>query len=187
MLEPWFQKPKLFFYLLIFAQHFIKTFCVMQSDIKQFDNGHFSRGCNFWTNDVILILKTPTCPYSCLAKNNYLFISCLNVRFISCRLIKSVSFWSVLIWLSHLIGPDRDPHPSPGEARLTYTGEQSRRGPSWRSSPQHPPWENLAFRCPTIWLVLYQRECSRKNQNFTVDSLYIVWGYFIYSSNKNFV
>ena len=33
-----------------------------------FENGHFSRGYNFCTNDLILILKTPTRPYSCLAK-----------------------------------------------------------------------------------------------------------------------
>ena len=29
---------------------------------EQFENWHFSRGYNFWTNDLILILKTPTCP-----------------------------------------------------------------------------------------------------------------------------
>ena len=36
--------------------------------LEQFENYHFSRGYNFWNNDLILILKTSTCPYSCLAK-----------------------------------------------------------------------------------------------------------------------
>ena len=36
---------------------------------KQFENLHFSRGYNFWTNDLIVILKTSTRPYSCLAKD----------------------------------------------------------------------------------------------------------------------
>ena len=29
---------------------------------EQFETWHFSRGYNFWTNDLILILKTPTRP-----------------------------------------------------------------------------------------------------------------------------
>ena len=35
---------------------------------EQLDNWHFSRGYNFWTNDLILILKTSACPFSYLAK-----------------------------------------------------------------------------------------------------------------------
>ena len=40
--------------------------------IPQLENWHTSRGYNIWTNDLILILKTSTRPYSCLAK----FIIC---------------------------------------------------------------------------------------------------------------
>ena len=35
---------------------------------EHLENWHFSRGYNFWTNGLILILKTPTGLYSCLAK-----------------------------------------------------------------------------------------------------------------------
>ena len=35
---------------------------------KQFENCQFSRGYNFLINDLILILKTPSRPYSFLAK-----------------------------------------------------------------------------------------------------------------------
>ena len=35
---------------------------------EQFKNWHFSRRYNFWINPLILILKTPIRPYSCLAK-----------------------------------------------------------------------------------------------------------------------
>ena len=38
--------------------------------LEQFKNWHFSIGYNFWTDDLILLLKTPTPPYSCLAKIN---------------------------------------------------------------------------------------------------------------------
>ena len=40
---------------------------------EQLENLHFWRGFNFWTNDLILILKTPTGPYSCRA--NVIFCS----------------------------------------------------------------------------------------------------------------
>ena len=43
---------------------------------KQLENWHFSRGYNFWTNDLILILKTPTPSYSHLA--NVLFVHNLS-------------------------------------------------------------------------------------------------------------
>ena len=66
---------------------------------EQFENWHFSRGYNFWTKDLILILKTLTHPYSCLAK----VIICLNVRFISCRRMRSVRFRTVPIWLHHSV------------------------------------------------------------------------------------
>ena len=35
---------------------------------KQFENWHFPRSYNFLIVDLILILKTPTCPYSCVAQ-----------------------------------------------------------------------------------------------------------------------
>ena len=54
---------------------------------EQFENWHFSRGYNFWTNDLILILKNPTRPYSCLAKA-FIQIFSLNVWW---RLMKSVN------------------------------------------------------------------------------------------------
>ena len=34
---------------------------------EQFEIWHFSRGYNFWTDGLILIMKTPTRPYSRLA------------------------------------------------------------------------------------------------------------------------
>ena len=43
----------------------------VQSDAirwEQLEKWHFSRGYNFWTNDLILILKTPTRSYLCLEK-----------------------------------------------------------------------------------------------------------------------
>ena len=43
-------------------------YSVMQSDGNSLKIYTFSEAMNFWTNDQILILKTPTCPYSCLAK-----------------------------------------------------------------------------------------------------------------------
>ena len=55
---------------------------------KQIDKWHFSRGYNFWTNDFIVILKTPARPYSCLAKVVFWFRTCLNVMFISCMAYK---------------------------------------------------------------------------------------------------
>ena len=67
--------------------------------LEQFENWHFSGGYNFWTNDLILILKTPTRSYSCLAK----VVFCLNVSFISCRLKKTVRFRTVPIWLHHRV------------------------------------------------------------------------------------
>ena len=70
---------------------------------EQLENWHFSRGYNFWTNDFILILKTPTRPYSCVAIFFLLLITCLNVLFLSCRLLKKVRFLTVPIWLLHTV------------------------------------------------------------------------------------
>ena len=65
----------------------------------------FSRGYNFWTNDRISTLKTPTHPYSCSAKPKviFLFRTCLNVWFISCMLMKSYCSITVPIWLHHTV------------------------------------------------------------------------------------
>ena len=44
---------------------------LLQCDVlrwEQLQNVHFSRSYNSWTNNLILILKTPTCPYSCPAE-----------------------------------------------------------------------------------------------------------------------
>ena len=38
---------------------------------EQLENYHFSRGYKFLTNDLILILKTPTCSYLCLAELSF--------------------------------------------------------------------------------------------------------------------
>ena len=35
---------------------------------EQLENWHFLRGYTFWSNDLLLILKTSACPYSCLAE-----------------------------------------------------------------------------------------------------------------------
>ena len=68
---------------------------------EQLENWHSWRGYNFWTNDLIWVLKTPTRLYSCLAK--FMPKTCLNVSFISCRLMKSVRFRIVPIWLLHTV------------------------------------------------------------------------------------
>ena len=70
---------------------------------EQFKNWHFSRGYNFWTEDNILLLKTFTGPYSCLAKVIFCQELVLNLLFISCRLMKNVRFWTVPIWLLHTV------------------------------------------------------------------------------------
>ena len=70
---------------------------------EQLEKWHFSRGFNFWTNDLILILKTPTGPYSCLAKVYVLLKTRESVLFISYRLMKNVRFWTVPIWLLHTV------------------------------------------------------------------------------------
>ena len=74
---------------------------------EQFKDWHFSRGNNFWTYDLILILKTSTRPYACL-KKYYLFKTCLNVWFWSYMLMKSVSFRTVPIWLQHSVQEYRE-------------------------------------------------------------------------------
>ena len=51
--------------------------------LEQFEIWHFLRCYNFRTNDFIFILKTPSRPYSCLAKVIFLLRTCLNVLFIS--------------------------------------------------------------------------------------------------------
>ena len=68
---------------------------------EQSEKLHFSRGSNSWTNEVILILKTPTCQYSCPANINFCFKTCLNVWFESWRLMKSARFQTVPTWLHH--------------------------------------------------------------------------------------
>ena len=78
----------------------------MQSDgNRPVENWHFLRGYNFWTNDPILIFKTPTCTMSVFVSGkSYLLIrTCLNLLFISCRLMEKVHFQTVPIWLLHTV------------------------------------------------------------------------------------
>ena len=70
---------------------------------EQFKKLPFSRGYNFWTNDLILILKTSTRSYSCLAKDVVRSKLGLNVWFVSYRLKKGVDFRTVPIWLHHTV------------------------------------------------------------------------------------
>ena len=49
-------------------KNLLHIYSVMQSDGISFENLQFSKGYNFCTKHLILILKTSTCPYSCLAK-----------------------------------------------------------------------------------------------------------------------
>ena len=51
------------------------------------------RGYNFWTNDLIFILKTSALPFTCLAKGMFLFRTCINVWLTSYKLMKSVRFF----------------------------------------------------------------------------------------------
>ena len=74
---------------------------------KQFQNWHFLIEYNFWTNDLILILKTSTRPYSCLAKVIFLLITFLTVLLISCRPMENVRFRPVPIWLPHTVKTKR--------------------------------------------------------------------------------
>ena len=68
---------------------------------EQLENWYFSRGYILWTNDLILILKTSIQPYSYLEK--VIICSVSNVWFKNCRLMNSVRFRTVLIWLHHTI------------------------------------------------------------------------------------
>ena len=74
---------------------------------EQFENWHFSRGYNSWTNDLIRILKTSTRPYSCLAKVIIKSKLGLSVCFIRCRLMKSGGFRTVPIWLHQTVETNR--------------------------------------------------------------------------------
>ena len=75
----------------------VYLYSVMQSDGNRLKNYPFcDRGYNFWTNDAIIIFKTPSSTYSCL-------------WFISCRLMKSASFQTVPIWLHHTINENMNP------------------------------------------------------------------------------
>ena len=91
-----------FFSLEIF---FIVMKILINCDVirwEQLENWHFSKEYNFWTiND--RILKTPTCPYSCLANDIVMPRTCLNVLYISCRLMKNVRYRTVPIWLLHTV------------------------------------------------------------------------------------
>ena len=85
---------------------------------------------NFCTNDLILILKTPTSPYSSLAKVIIQSKHGPNVCYINCRVMKSVGFRTVSIWLHRTLGVpipvdpdgelrcDRAVLPGPLRARL---------------------------------------------------------------------
>ena len=59
---------------------------------EQFENWHFSRCYNFWTDDLILILKTPTRPNLCPAK----VIVCSE--FVKTCCSKVVGSWKVPIF-----------------------------------------------------------------------------------------
>ena len=72
-------------------------YSVMQSDENRWKIDTFWEAIyNFWTNCLILILKTYTRPYLCLAKVVILLRTCLNVLFIS-RCMKNVRFRTDLI------------------------------------------------------------------------------------------
>ena len=49
------------------------------------------------TYELMMFLKTPNCPYLCLAKVIICSVLVLNMWFISCRLMKKVSFRTVPI------------------------------------------------------------------------------------------
>ena len=88
-----------------FKTHFY-IICYIQCDAirwEQFANWHFSKGYNFWTDDLILILKSLTRPYLCIAIIIICSETCLNVWILSCRLIKTVRFRIVPVWLHHSV------------------------------------------------------------------------------------
>ena len=85
-------RTNILFYLLSIYLLQKKRYYIQCDAIKweQLEYWHFSRGYNFWTIALILILKTPTRSYS---KSYYLFRTWLIMGFISCRLLKSVRFY----------------------------------------------------------------------------------------------
>ena len=73
---------------------------------EQFKNLHFSRGYNFWTND---LYSETSYSYVFVSSISYcLFRTCLNVWFIGCRPMKNVSFPTVPIWLLHTVHLEGD-------------------------------------------------------------------------------
>ena len=73
-------------------------YSVMHSDWNSLKIDNFLRLHNFWINNLILIMKNSTYPYLCLAKGIiYSELALSKVWFISCGIMKSVSFRSVPI------------------------------------------------------------------------------------------
>ena len=90
----------------------------------------------FWINDLLLIWK-----HLFVSRNiYYLFKSCLNVWFISCRLMKSVIFLTVPIWLHHNVSTYRNLWTGPWDRLLHFWFE-------WEWGGWLVGWGEGAFAC----------------------------------------